>query len=195
MHHSCDVLSCIYLYINPYISFDVSSHQDVCYLWNCVFNSSIKPDPGSGLRTCSICPFQMRKRLGQIQLENTLLRAPFWSREMKTLHKLLQTQNLQGHLARLIAQCWQHRVLIEAMFISWMRKKKRGGSGGSVPWCDTAPSIHKHYLRAMFYAHLSEATNKNKTHVHLAWLFCILLYGKQSPGFFQFLLRLCNSPV
>lgn len=80
MHHFCDVLSCIYLHINPYISHDVSYHQDVYYFWNCLFNSSVKPDPGSGLRTCPICLFLKRKSLGQIQLENTLLRIALWLR-------------------------------------------------------------------------------------------------------------------
>lgn len=87
-------------------------------------------------------------------------------------------------LAQLIAQCWQQGVLTKVKFIGWMKNKKRGERGGSVPWWDTPPSTHRRYFRAMFYAHLWEAANKNNPHVHLAWPLCILLHRKQTHRFF-----------
>lgn len=96
----------------------------------------------------------------------TLQHTPLWLREMNRLHK---PSFKPRHSAQLIAQCWLQRVLTEVKFIGWTKKQGKGESRGSVPWWDTAPSTHRHYFRAMSYAHFWEATTKNNLHVHLAW--------------------------
>lgn len=180
-------MSCTYLHINPYISLDGSpikmlllklcvqcKHHAWPWIWSQnllhlpISEGWVKPNPETHSTTL---PFGWGTRTG-------------YTSSFKP-----------KHLAQLIAQCWLQGVLTEVKFIVWMEKNRRGESGGSVPWWDTATSTHRRYFRAMFYAHLWEATTKNNPHVYLAWTHCILLHRKQTHRFFLFLLWLCNSPV
>lgn len=170
-------MSCIDLYINPYISLDVTSR--CCWLLSklCV-QLKCQAWPWSWPKNLLHLPISAQKKVGPNSTwKHTPTCCLLVKRDENVTQALskpeftrtLSTTDCSTLTARSVN--WNYVYLLD-------EGGKKGGSRGSVPWWDAALSTHKHYLRAMFYAHLSEATNKTKTHVHLGWLLCILLHGK-----------------
>lgn len=157
-----------------------------------VFNSNVKPDPGAGLRTCSISHFSTEKGWAKFNLKTHSYMLPF---DQGRWNKLFQSQSLQGHLAQLIAQCWQQGVLTEIMFIIWMgggagkRKQRKCCMMRHSTWhSQTLPqgNVLCSFVRSHTQKQNPRALSMASLHTS-PW--------KVISWVLQFLLWLCNSPV